>query len=145
MPENSVLNSELRILYSAEQDTVLGGTTRGCLASCGILKARREKGKNMAYDGMPSYDDTLPDPNADIPATIGPLCDLATVQGVCGNQSCNTIIDDFKYEPSHDCAIQNFLDDPITQAYGLGGDMDEWSRVIHCAYCDAEWEKENMS
>jgi hypothetical protein len=37
----------------------------------------------------------------------------------------------------HDCPREQFLEDPITQAYGLGGDMDEWNRVIRCPVCEA--------
>jgi hypothetical protein len=42
------------------------------------------------------------------------------------------------YPPLHDCPIEMFFDDPITQAYGLGGDWDEWSRVVKCAVCAEE-------
>ena len=34
----------------------------------------------------------------------------------------------------HDCPRQAFLDDPITQAYGVGGEM---LHLITCAVCDA--------
>jgi hypothetical protein len=36
----------------------------------------------------------------------------------------------------HACPIQAFFDDPITKAYGLGGDWDEWSRVVKCPVCE---------
>jgi hypothetical protein len=42
--------------------------------------------------------------------------------------------------PDHDCPIQQFLDDPITQYYGLGGDMDEWGPLLKCAVCYPEDE-----
>ncbi len=41
--------------------------------------------------------------------------------------------------PQHACPITAFLDDPITKAYGLGGDWDEWSRIVRCPVCE-EWE-----
>jgi len=35
----------------------------------------------------------------------------------------------------HDCPIQSFLDDPITQHYGVGG---EFLSSIHCYWCELE-------
>jgi hypothetical protein len=65
----------------------------------------------------------------------GPLCPAATG---CGHWTCQVIAD------NHECPIATFLDDPITQAYGLGGDMDEWGRVVTCHVCAtlAAWEGE---
>lgn len=38
----------------------------------------------------------------------------------------------------HECPYQTFLEDPITQYYGLGGDMDEWGPLLGpCPVCDA--------
>jgi hypothetical protein len=37
--------------------------------------------------------------------------------------------------PEHDCPRQEFLEDPITEAYGVGGEM---LHLIDCAVCDAE-------
>lgn len=38
--------------------------------------------------------------------------------------------------PLHACPVAEFFDDPITQPYGLGGDWDEWSRVVKCPVCE---------
>jgi hypothetical protein len=73
------------------------------------------------------------DDGLDEPQTVGPLCVYWTEEDavICGHSSCYTIV----REDDHDCPIQQFFDDPITQAYGLDGDWDEWSRVIHCPIC----------
>lgn len=39
-----------------------------------------------------------------------------------------------RYGPDHECPKQAFLDDPITQAYGVGGELVD---RIACATCDA--------
>lgn len=36
---------------------------------------------------------------------------------------------------AHDCPKQEFLDDPITVAYGVGSEM---VRLVPCPVCDAE-------
>ena len=38
-------------------------------------------------------------------------------------------------QPDHDCPKQEFLDDPITRAYGVGAEM---VALVPCAVCDAE-------
>jgi hypothetical protein len=35
---------------------------------------------------------------------------------------------------AHDCPREQFLDDPITQAYGVGNEM---LHLIHCEICEA--------
>jgi hypothetical protein len=37
--------------------------------------------------------------------------------------------------PEHDCPVDQFLRDPITEAYGVGGEM---AHLIRCAVCEAE-------
>jgi hypothetical protein len=37
--------------------------------------------------------------------------------------------------PDHDCPKQEFLDDPITRAYGVGAEM---VALVSCPVCDAE-------
>ena len=76
----------------------------------------------------------------------GPLCIYWHYEEgpLCGHSSCYTIAADAEElpdlegdrYPEHDCPIQVFLDDPITQAYGLGGDMDEWGKIIRCEICE---------
>jgi hypothetical protein len=39
---------------------------------------------------------------------------------------------------NHVCPIETFLADPITVAYGLGGDMDEWASVVRCYLCEGQ-------
>ena len=80
----------------------------------------------------------LPPYRPGVPATVGPVCDLAEVQGYCAHEFCMTICDEWPgSDEGHECPVQQFLDDPITQAYGLGGDMDEWGRIIRCPVCEA--------
>jgi hypothetical protein len=43
--------------------------------------------------------------------------------------------DDGVADPGHDCPKQAFLDDPITEAYGVGSEM---VGLIPCPVCDAE-------
>jgi hypothetical protein len=91
----------------------------------------------MAYDGMPTYDDSRPSPDAVIPATFGPFCEDSERQGYCGHDSCQTIDDEWvnRYPSTdHDCAYDVFLSDPITVAYGAQGMID----LVSCTICDRE-------
>lgn len=62
-------------------------------------------------DGTPTHDHTLTGP-ADHTCVQGPLCALQ----------------------AHACAYDQFLDDPITVAYGVGSEM---LHLVDCAGCDA--------
>jgi len=42
--------------------------------------------------------------------------------------------------PEHDCPRDNFLEDPITRHYGVGGEM---LHLIHCGVCE-EFERQNQ-
>lgn len=55
----------------------------------------------------------------------------------------DTAEDDRAAIPDHDCPIAAFFADPITQAYGLGGDWDEWSRIIRCPICEQRESQES--
>jgi hypothetical protein len=83
----------------------IGGWVPDCLCTCNRCGLER---------GEPFY---------------GPLCEAAYAVG-CDHWTCGAVV------ANHDgCPIEQFHADPITQAYGLGGDWDEWSRVITCALC----------
>lgn len=66
----------------------------------------------------------------------GPLCRAWLAAGLpplglpggCAHQSCSLIAE------SHECRREQFLDDPITRANGVGGEM---VHLIPCPVCDA--------
>jgi hypothetical protein len=46
--------------------------------------------------------------------------------------------EDAEQYPEHDCPKQQFLDDPIAAAYGVGSEM---VGLIRCPVCDADEEE----
>jgi hypothetical protein len=62
---------------------------------------------------------------------FGPLC-LAAYFGGCAHVVCGWIA------ANHVCPIEAFLADPITLAYGLGGDWDEWRHLVRCYLCEGQ-------
>lgn len=106
------------------------------------------------YDGMngPYYDD-LDAPEPDMPTepqdfadphdtyspVKGPLCEQFWEIGYCGHPSCaeaeEGLYEQYRRDQEHDCAYDNFLDDPITIAYGVGSEM---VHLMSCKVCDRE-------
>lgn len=78
---------------------------------------------------------------------IGPFCEDFERHGYCGhgtdagepNSTCALIEETAEYlhykKDEHDCPYQEFLDDPITEYYGVGYEM---LGLISCPVCDKE-------
>jgi len=78
----------------------------------------------------------------------GVLCEDFEVRGYCWHSVC-ALVEDSQYQtyidaqdeanryPEHDCPKNQFLEDPITQAYGVGSEM---VGLISCAVCDRREE-----
>jgi hypothetical protein len=66
----------------------------------------------------------------------GPPCEHSRTRCLpgcrCGCYEC------YHRSLDHDCPRTEFLDDPITVAYGVGGEM---VKLIPCAVCDTEAEQ----
>jgi hypothetical protein len=76
-------------------------------------------------------------------AAPGPLCELFEKSGYCSHVSCaraeealyeNYLAsDEHKLKLGHECPRTEFLNDPITIAYGVGGEM---VHLVPCFICD---------
>ncbi len=69
--------------------------------------------------------------------TQGPLCEGFEERGYCGHDSCwsaeEGLYEQYRRSQEHDCAYANFLDDPITRAYGA----QDCISLVSCKVCDA--------